>query len=933
MSKVASETPMLIGRTDECAALDRLLADALGGASRAVVLRGETGVGKSALLAYASGRAKGWTVASAAGVESEVELAFSGLHQLCAPMLDRLDRLPTPQRAALEVVFGLDSGPPPDRFLVALAVLSLLAEAAEQQPVICLVDDAHWLDEASAQIVGFVARRLLADRIAMVCAERTDAGVRALAGLPELRVSGLGTRDARALLLEHVHGPLDAAVCDRIVTESHGNPLALLELPRSWDPADLAGGFGFPTGRAVVGRIEQSYSRRLLRLPAPTRLLLLAAAAESRGDPMLLNRAAAALGLDMEAAAPAVDAHLLTAGRTIEFVHPLVRSAVYRSSSADDRRRVHDALAGVTDPEIDPDRRAWHRACAAQGPAEDVAAELERSAGRAQARGGLAAAAAFLRRAAALTVDPRRRVDRALKAAQASLHAGAFDAALGLVDNAEAGPLDELQRARVGRVRGHIAFASGLGREAPPLLLAAARRLEALDPELARETYLDAWGAALVAGGLATTGGLLEVSRAAKALPASGGAARPADLLLDGLATVITDGRAAAAPMLRGAVAALLAQASADDTLRWGWLTTVPSNLLWDDERWHALNDRQLRRARDVGAVVRLPIDLTELAILVAWRGDFDRAESAIAEADAVVGATRIGLAPYGPMLLAALRGHEGEATSLIASTIARATAGGRGIDVQFARWTGAILCNGLARYDDAQDAARDASGEEFDLFLSSWALPELIEASVKCRRPDHACGALARLADAALAAGTDWSLGIEARCRALLCEGESADELYREAIDRLGRTHIRTELARAHLLYGEWLRREGRRLEARRHLRSAHEMLAGMGMEAFAERARRELVATGEKVRKRLPDTRDDLTAQEEQIARLAGDGLSNPEIGAQLFLSARTVEWHLRKVFAKLGINSRRQLRAALPSGRRPAPAHDAARSVSPA
>ena len=921
-----AETPALVGRAEECAALDRLLADALGGVSRVVVLRGEAGVGKSALLAHVSSKAGGWSVASAVGVESEAELAFSGLHQLCAPMLDRLDRLPRPQKIALEIVFGLDAGPPPDRFLVALATLTLLAETAEQQPLICLVDDAHWLDAASAQIVGFVARRLLAERIAMVCAARTDLGDHALTGLPELLVSGLGASDARALLLENVHGPLDAVVCDQIVAESHGNPLALLELPRTWDHADLAGGFGFPASRPVAGKIERSYSRRLRELPADTRLLLLAAAAEPQGDPVLLHRAAEALDLDLAAADPAVDARLLVVGRRIEFAHPLVRSAAYRSASVDDRQRVHLALAEATDAETDPDRRAWHRACATLGPSEDVAAELERSAGRAQARGGLAAAAAFLQRAVALTEEPARRVDRSLSAAQASLHAGAFDEALGLAAGAEAGALDELQRARVGRIRGHIAFASGLGREAPPVLLAAARQLEAVDPELARETYLDAWGAALFAGRLATAGSLVEVSRAAKAVAAPTGAPRPSDLLLDGLATLITEGRVAAAPTLKEAANAFAAEGSAEDNFRWGWLTTVPSNLLWDEETWHAINDRQLRRAREVGAVVRLPIDLTALAILVAWRGDFTRAAAAIAEAGAVTEATGAPPAPYSAMLLAALRGREVEATSLIDSAVAQAIAGGQGIGVQFARWVAAILANGLARYEEALAAAQDATDEEPDLFLSSWALPELIEASVKCRKPELGLAALDRLAEATTVAGTDWALGVEARCRALLCEGEEAGELYRDAIERLERTGIRTALARTHLLYGEWLRREGRRLEARRHLRTAHEMLADIGMEAFAERARRELVATGEKARKRVSETRDDLTPQEEQIARLAGEGLSNPEIGAQLFISARTVEWHLRKVFAKLGISSRRQLRVALTSVEELAPARSA-------
>jgi DNA-binding CsgD family transcriptional regulator len=885
-----------------------------------MVLRGEAGVGKSALLGYLSDRVAGWQLVTAVGVESEMELAYAGLHQLCGPLLGHLDRLPDPQRDALATVFGRSAGPAPDRFLVGLATLTLFAEVAEAQPLVCIVDDAQWLDQASAQILGFVARRLLAEPVALACAARTGAGDHVLAGLPELPVQGLGDRDARALLLDNLHGPLDAAVCDQIITESHGNPLALLELPRTWNTAALAGGFGLPDSQPVVSKIEHSYARRLLQLPADTRLVVLAAAAEPLGDSVLLHRAAETLGVDLAAAVPAVDAGLLKLGGRVQFAHPLVRSAAYHSAAAGDRYRVHRALAEATDAETDPDRRAWHRAQATPGPGEEVAAELERSAGRAQARGGLAAAAAFHQRAVALTVDPSRRVERALAAAQASLHAGAFDAARGLLATAEAGALDEFQRARLELVRGHVAFASGLGREAPPLLLAAARRLEPLDPELARETYLDAWGAALFAGRLATAGDLSEVSRVAKAAPPPTRALRPSDLLLDGLATLVSEGRAAAAPALRRASDAFAAaEDPAEENFRWGWLTTVPSNVLWDDETWHAINVRQLRRAREVGALVRLPIDLTAFAILVAWWGDFASAASAIAEADAVTEATGTRLAPFSAMLLAAFRGREAEATSLIDSTIAEATAGGQGISVQFAHWVAAILCNGVARYEDALAAAQEATNEEFDLFLSPWALPELIEASVKSRKTELGNGAFERLAEATTAAGTDWALGIEARCRALLSDGAAADDLYREAIGRLRRTRLRPELARSHLLYGEWLRREGRRVDARDQLRRAHDMLVAIGMEAFAERARRELLATGEKVRKRSDETRGQLTPQEEQIARLARDGLSNPEIGGQLFLSARTVEWHLRKIFTKLGIHSRRQLRAALPDDSR--------------
>jgi DNA-binding CsgD family transcriptional regulator/tetratricopeptide (TPR) repeat protein len=900
----------LRGRRSESDRLDRLLADARTGQSRVLVLRGEAGIGKTALLDDLAGRASGYRAARSAGIESEMELAYAGLQQLCAPFVDRLECLPGPQRAALETAFGLTEGEPPDRFLVGLAVLTLLAEVAEEQPLLCLVDDAQWLDRVSAQTVVFVARRLLAEPIALVVAVREPGGDTDLSGLPELAVRGLSDNDARALLLEALHVPLDAAVCDRIIAESRGNPLALLELPHSWPAIELAGGFGTPDIQPLAGRIEEGYVHRMRSLPSDTQLLLLAAAADPVGDAALLWRAAGVLGLGADPAAAAEATGLIEFGPRIRFRHPLVRSAVYRSASPPDRRAVHRALAEATDAIVDPDRRAWHLAAAAPEPDEHVALELERCAGRAQARGGLAAAAAFLQRSVALTHDATRRTERALAAAQANLHAGAFDAALGLLSTAQAAPLDELQRARVELLRGQIAFASGHGSDAPPPLLEAAKRLEPLDLELARETYLDAWGAALFAGRLATAGSLEDASGAARSAPSPMRPLRPSDLLLDALAMLITEGRIAAAPMLRQATRAFAgADVTADDNFRWGWLSTVPSNVLWDDESWHAINARQVQLARDAGALARLPIDLTASAILAAWWGDFATAAAVIGEADAITEATQTRIAPFGAMLLAALQGRD--VSALIDSTIDGAKAGGQGIAVQYAQWVRAILCNGLGRYEQALTAAQQASADTPELFLSAWALPELIEASVRSGNSHLGATALERLAKATAAAGTDWALGIEARSRALLNDGDTAELLYHEATDRLAGTRLRPELARAHLVYGEWLRREGRRVHARQQLRIAHDMLGAIGMEAFAERARRELLATGETARKRTVETPDELTAQESQIARLAREGLSNHEIGTRLFISPRTVEWHLRKVFTKLGISSRKQLR----------------------
>ncbi len=896
----------LLDRRGERAAVDRVLDQARAGSSAVLVVRGEPGIGKTALLDYAVGRALGFRVVRAWGVESEMELAFAGLHQLCVPMLGRLEQLPGPQRDALAVAFGMREGQAPDRFLVGLAVLSLLAATAEDQPLACLVDDAQWLDRASVQCLAFAARRLLAEPVALIFAAR-EPGDHELAGLPGLTVTGLGDADARALLASAVGGRLDAQVRDRIVAETGGNPLALLQLPRGLAPAELAGGFGLPGAAPLAGRIEDSFARQLDALPDQTRRLLLLAAADPSGDRPLVWRAAGRLGIPVQAGAPAVEAGLVEFGTRVRFRHPLVRSAAYRSASFSERRQMHAALAEATDPIADPDRRAWHRAQAAAGPDEEVAAELECSAGRAQARGGLAAAAAFLERSVLLTADPARHAERALAAAQASLQAGAFGKALDLLATAEAGPLDELQSARVDLLRGQIAFASGPGAEAPALLLKAAKRLEPLNLDLARQTYLNAWVAAPLAGRLAGAGDLLEVSRAVRALPPAR-SPRPADLLLDGLALLITDGPAAAAPVLRQAVTTFASgDISREEGLASGWLA---ASILWDDDAGCAIMDREVRLAREAGALDELPANLIPLAISATWGGDFAAAASLIAESDTVCELTGSRLAPYAAMFLAGIRGSQAELTSLVEATIAAAEAGGQGAAVTCAHWVTAILHNGLGRYADAFAAAGQARADSH-LYMSMWALPELIEAAVRTSNTEVAAGALERLAESTSVGGTDWALGVEARSRALLSEGEIADRLYREAIERLGRTRMRAELARAHLLYGEWLRRENRRTDAREQLRAAYQMLTAMGMEGFAERARRELLATGETVRKRTVETLTDLTAQEAQIAKLARDGHTNQEIAAQLFISPRTVEWHLGNVFTKLGITSRKDLR----------------------
>jgi DNA-binding CsgD family transcriptional regulator len=837
-----------------------------------------------------------------------MELPFATAQQLCAPMLDRVERLPERQREALRVAFGICPGDPPDRFLVGLAVLSLLSEVARERPLLCVVDDAQWLDRASAQTLAFVARRLLAERVAIVFATLEPS--EELRGLPQLRVGGLGDGDAGSLLVSALGVPVDERVRDRIVAETRGNPLALLELPRGLTAAELAGGFGLSVEVPLPGRIERSFQRRLEGLPAETQRLLVVAAAEPVGDPTLVWRAAERLGIRIEAADAAESAGLLEVGAAVRFPHPLMRSAVYLAAQPQERQEVHRALAEATDPEVDPDRRAWHRARATRGPDEDVARELELSAGRAQSRGGFAAAGAFLERAVALTLDPARRARRALAAAQAKFQAGAFDASLGLLATAEAAPLEELDRARVDRLRAQIAFASWRGRDAPQLLLKAARRLEPLDIALARETYLDALWAALYVGRLGRRGELLEVARAVRAAPPSPQPPRAVDLFLDAYALLASEGFEAAAPTLKRALTLFRAGPISRDEVRWLWIAMRAADDLRDEESFQALGPIHLELVRETGALSELPIAINSAAGVRIQRGELDAATSLLEEAEAAMEATGNRIAPYGAMVVAIFRGREEAARELIKATKTDVVQAGDGWGLSLVYSASAELYNGLGRYEEALAAARQAAQDPTSVSPATWGLTELIEAAVRCGEREFATEALGRLSSDMRASGTDFALGIEARARALLSDGDLAESLYREAIERLGRTNVHVELSRAHLVYGEWLRRERRRLEAREQLRHAHAMFTESGMEAFAERARVELGATGEHARKRTVETRDELTPQEAQISRLAADGATNQEIAARLFISASTVDYHLRKAFRKLGVRSRTQL-----------------------
>jgi DNA-binding CsgD family transcriptional regulator len=916
----------LHGRVVETAALREVVSAVRTGRSQVLVLRGEPGAGKTALLEYLLDEAEGWRCVHVSGVESDMELAYAGLHQLCAPLMGHLDDLPSPQRDALTVAFGRGVGPPPERFLVGLAVLSLLAAAVHEQPLLCVVDDAQWLDQVSVQTLGFVARRLMAEPIALVFSARTE-GADALAGLPELPVHGLSDADARKLLEHAMIGGIDPSVRDRVVAETRGNPLALLEVPRTYSTAELAGGFWTVGAQSSQSRIEESYVRRIQELPDQTRRLLLLAAAEPVGDSALFLRAAALLGIAVDALAPAESAGVIEFGPRMRFRHPLMRAAAYRAADLTDRRTVHAALAAATDAESDPDRRAWHAANAVAGTDDSVAAELEASAGRAQSRGGIAAAATFLERAAVLTADPDLRGIRALAAAQAKRDSAATGAAYELLTIAELAPLSELQCARAARLRAQMEFVSSRAGEsgAPtvgetaPALLDAARQLEGLDDFASRESYLEAFAALMYAGRMGQAGALLNAAEAARsAMTRTTELPRAVDLFFRGMTERIIGGIRGGAEYMRTALDAMRTLALQDPTQLLRWLVPAfpilqesAAHELWDEELVDALSAAVVQQARDVGALAGLPQALVYRAGVHVLFGEFNTAATLISEANSITAATtHYGPVRYHSLLVAAWRGEPVEAMRQIEAAAADGVARGEGRVIGLAGYATAVLFNGLGRYEEAFTAARRACEYE-DLGFYSWCLHELVEAAAHLGETDTAQRAVDHIEERAGASGTPWGLGALASAQAMLADNDDADRLFTEALDHLGRSRVAVHRARTHLGYGEWLRRANRRGDARRQLNLAHELFVRMGAQAYAERARKELIAVGEKVRKQQLSSGDELTAQEAQIARLAADGLTNQEIGAQLFISVHTVEWHLRKVFVKLGITSRRQLR----------------------
>ena len=912
--RLSSASDELVGRRAERDSVERLLDGARAGRSGVLVVRGEAGIGKTALVDHTHrlAIAAGFQVHSATGVKSETRFAYAGLHQLCAPLLDEHETaLPDFQRAALDVAFGRTDDTPSSHFLLGLAVLHLLADATERRPLLCLVDDAQWMDEASAEVLAFVARRVAAERIAFVFVLRDDADVDArwFDDLPELRLEGLNDLEARTLLNAAVRSPLDDRVRDQIVAEARGNPLALLEFPRRVHTAHRAGGFELPDALAVPRRIEESFQLRAASLPDDTQLTLLLAAAEPTGDVELLLRAAAQLGVGPEAVEPAEAAGLLAIDTRVRFHHPLVRSAVYRAATPPDRRRAHGALAEATDARVDPDRRAWQRGQAVLSADEEVAAELASAAGRVRARGGVAASAAFLQRAAELSPEPGPRASRALEAAHLKHEAGASEAALELLALAAAGPLDPLQGARLELLGAQIAFHSSRSNEASRMLLAAAQTLAPLDVTRARETFLQAMEAAIITGGRGLSLG--EVAQAAAAAPPPSGLPGPADHLLDGLVTTCTQGYEASVPALRSALEAFCDDGPTsharprDADLRWLWLASRTAVALFDDRLAFELATRHVRLARQAGALAALPAALTALSVTLVLGGQLGQATELTAEEDELRLATgTVPLRRRSNVVLAGWRGRQSDVDDLGINAVAA------GQQTSIALYARAVLHNGLGNYAAALDAAEGAR-ESNELLNGSMVLPELIEAAVRAGRPERAAVALEQLTVRANASGTDWALGLAAYGRGLCTDGPAAEAHYVEAVDRLERCKMATHRARAHLVYGEWLRRERRRRDARTQLRTAHRLFSDMGAEAFAQRAASELRATGEHPRQRTAQPADDLTPQELHITRLVAAGATNREVGAQLFLSPRTIEAHLRNIFRKLDVTSRRQLK----------------------
>jgi DNA-binding CsgD family transcriptional regulator len=903
--------PVLVGRDGERRLLDARVAEARSGLSAALVVRGDAGIGKTALVADAVTSATGVQVVQVAGVESEMELPYAALHRLLLPSLPDAPALPGPQHDALSAAFGLIPGPVPDRFLIGLGTLTLLAGSARATPLLCVIDDAQWLDQASLAVLIFVARRLFADGIAMFfCVRDAPEYLEPFSGLPELCLRGLA--EAHCLdLLGRLAGPVDRHVAQRIMTAAGGNPLALAEFARELTPAQLSGDELASGPLPLSDRLEARYLRQVRALTPAAQQMLLLAAADPSGDPVLLDRAAAQVGLSPADLGEEISP-FLTLQPAVAFRHQLIRSAVYGGCAAAARRVAHRALAQVTDQAADPDRWSWHLAAATLDPDDDIAVQLERCAGRARGRGGFAAESAFLTRAAELTPDPERRGARLLAAAEAALAAADYQRCLALLAWAEPLLSGVPARAQAARIRGACLGPLGHTADAPAVLAAAARDLEPFDGRLARDTWLGALAAAWLALGYTRGTTLTEIATRALVAPQpEPGRKAIDDLILDGLATRVAVGYTAAVPILRRAFADVdTCDLPVTEVTLQPLLCHISALELWDLDSGRTLLLRLAERNRAQGALLGLWLCLLTLSHKEAWAGRFAAGDAYYSEALAIGDA--IGLQPltsFRNIEADALRGRDDEVRASAASLMGMAEGVGGGSTLTTCRISLVLLDIGRGRYSDALAAGRLVFDEDAPGF-GNQILPELVEAAVRAGDPGTARLALDRLATRALASGTSWARGVLARSRALLASADDAEAHHQDAIALLRQARMPLDQARAHLLYGEWLRREKRRSDAVSQLRTAHGMFASMSSAGFAERARIELRAAGARPGQHAAEQPRALTPQEEQVARLAARALTNREIATRLFISESTVAYHLRKVFRKLDVTSRREL-----------------------
>jgi DNA-binding CsgD family transcriptional regulator/tetratricopeptide (TPR) repeat protein len=895
----------LVGLWPQRQRLDQLLDELGEGRSGALVICGAGGSGKTLLLSHLAASAAGMPVLQLRGASSEVGMRFSGLHQLLSPVLGALADLPDARRQSVESAFGSEAGST-DRFQLGLGTLDLLSATASDAGVLCLVDDVQLVDPGSVETLAFVARRLDGEGIGLVFTERqtTAGGIAALRGLPDISVEPLDEAASRELLGLLGADSLDVRVETRILRVAGGNPLALRELYHGLTAAQRRGIEPLHERLPVTRRLSDSLLQEVHTLPQQAQAYLLIAALES--DPTLVSRSAELLGIDPDAAGMAGAHELLRESDAVGFRSALLGWAVRARASASATDRAHQALAEVSDRRQDADRGAWHRACVTPGQNERVALQLERATERARTRNGGRVAAAFLERAAALTPQGPARARRLLRAAESAFRVGDASAALELVQDAEQFGIDGSADACARRLRAAILRTSGEEAQASRLLVEAASSAAPTDPSLAREIYLEALHAALRAGSPGAGAELASVQGAARGMTHhTGGQPSAADDLLDGYAALGRETRTEALAALRRGVDALRRRAD----LRWCGIGITAAWRLFDDVAIHELALAYVTEARRAEALLMLPEALQYLAASELLAGRLEDASAHVREAESVAeqaGRSTPDRSGY-LLMIAGWRGEEAAGRQLALESIRAATAHGPPVMASAAQWLLAVLDNGLGNHAAALTAAQAACEDDW---IRTWALPELVEAAVRTRGIARARAAASVFEEIAGPLDTPWARGSLACTQALVANGSNADELFQSSIEQFKRCSVVPQLGRARLLYGEWLRRNRRRRDAQSQLSMARQVFEAVGARAFGRRAEEGLRAAGAKPMPALETEPLDLTPQESQVARLVHDGLSNPEIAARLFISPRTVEYHLHKVFRKLDVTSRMQL-----------------------